>query len=188
MLRGNEYFCEVDVDYIKEDFNLFRLKKGEPHYKQALDMILDVEPDDKLEDRYPDQSDLIEQAAERLYGRIHARYILTKKGIAKMIEKYKAAEFGYCKKVFCENEPMLPIGLSDVPGTAMVKLYCPKCVDVYTPKSSRHYRTNGAYFGTGFPFMLFMEHPELKPNRPANQFVPRLYGFKIAPSAYQIQD
>ena len=174
MLRGNEYFCEVDVDYIKEDFNLFRLKKGEPHYKQALDMILDVEPDDKLEDR--------------IYGRIHARYILTMKGIAKMIEKYKAAEFGYCKKVFCENEPMLPIGLSDVPGTAMVKLYCPKCVDVYTPKSSRHYRTDGAYFGTGFPFMLFMEHPELKPNRPANQFVPRLYGFKIAPSAYQIQD
>ena len=118
MLRGNEYFCEVDVDYIKEDFNLFRLKK------QALDMILDVEPDDKLEDRYPDQSDLIEQAAERLYGRIHARYILTKKGIAKMIEKYKAAEFGYCKKVFCENEPMLPIGLSDVPGEAMVWLNC----------------------------------------------------------------
>ena len=32
---------------------------------------------------------------------------------------------------------MLPIGLSDVPGEAMVKLYCPKCMDVYTPKSSR---------------------------------------------------
>ena len=95
MLRGNEYF---------------RLKKGEPHYKQALDMILDVEPDDKLEDR--------------IYGRIHARYILTMKGIAKMTEKYKAAEFGYCKKVFCENEPMLPIGLSDVPGEAMVWLNC----------------------------------------------------------------
>ena len=32
---------------------------------------------------------------------------------------------------------MMPIGLSDVPGEAMVKLYCPKCMDVYTPKSSR---------------------------------------------------
>lgn len=64
-------------------------------------------------------------------------------------------------------------GLSDVPGEAMVKSYCPKCVDVYTPKSSRHHHTDGAYFGTGFPHMLFMVHPEYRPKRPANQFVPR---------------
>ena len=64
-------------------------------------------------------------------------------------------------------------GLSDVPGEAMVKLYCPKCQDVYTPKSSRHHHTDGAYFGTGFPHMLFMVHPEYRPKRPANQFVPK---------------
>jgi len=78
-------------------------------------------------------------------------------------------------------------GLSDVPGEAMVKLYCPKCMDVYTPKSSRHHHTDGAYFGTGFPHMLFMVHPEYRPKKPTNQFVPRLYGFKIHPLAYQIQ-
>lgn len=66
-----------------------------------------------------------------------------------------------------------PPGLSDIPGEAMVKLYCPKCMDVYTPKSSRHHHTDGAYFGTGFPHMLFMVHPEYRPKRPANQFVPR---------------
>lgn len=65
------------------------------------------------------------------------------------------------------------VGLSDVPGEAMVKLYCPKCQDVYTPKSSRHHHTDGAYFGTGFPHMLFMVHPEYRPKRPANQFVAR---------------
>lgn len=68
---------------------------------------------------------------------------------------------------------MPPAGLSDIPGEAMVKLYCPKCMDVYTPKSSRHHHTDGAYFGTGFPHMLFMVHPEYRPKRPANQFVPR---------------
>ena len=40
------------------------------------------------------------------------------------------------------SQPMLPIGLSDVPGEAMVKLYCPKCMDLYTPKSSRYINGN----------------------------------------------
>jgi len=76
----------------------------------------------------------------------------------------------------------LSTGLSDVPGEAMVKLYCPKCMDVYTPKSSRHHHTDGAYFGTGFPHMLFMVHPEYRPKRPNNQFVPRYceLGYKWA--------
>jgi Casein kinase II regulatory subunit len=76
-----------------------------------------------------------------------------------------------CKLVF--DNP----GLSDVPGEAMVKLYCPKCQDVYVPKSSRHHHTDGAYFGTGFPHMLFMVHPEYRPKRPTNQFIPRYYDF-----------
>ncbi|MEQ2170031.1 Casein kinase II subunit beta, partial [Goodea atripinnis] len=139
----------VDEDYIQDKFNLTGLNEQVPHYRQALDMILDLEPDEELEDN-PNQSDLIEQAAEMLYGLIHARYILTNRGIAQMV------------------------GLSDIPGEAMVKLYCPKCMDVYTPKSSRHHHTDGAYFGTGFPHMLFMVHPEYRPKRPANQFVPRL--------------
>ena len=55
----------------------------------------------------------------------------------------------------------------------MVKVYCPKCCDVYTPKSSRHHHIDGVYFGTGFPHMLFMVHPELRPPKPTNLFVPR---------------
>lgn len=58
---------------------------------------------------------------------------------------------------------MLPVGLSDVPYEKSVKLYCGRCEDIYSPKSSRHGSIDGAYFGTSFPHMLFLVYPAMIP-------------------------
>ena len=112
-----------------------------------------------------EQNELVESAAEMLYGLIHVRYILTSKGMSAMVkllsfffsfafcwllhilftkfylkllfqlEKYKSYDFGRCPRVYCCGQPCLPVGQSDIPRSSTVKIYCPKCEDIYYPRS-----------------------------------------------------
>lgn len=54
------------------------------------------------------------------------------------LEKYKNAEFGRCPRVYCCGQPCLPVGQSDIPRQSRVNIYCPRCEDVYTPRSRYH--------------------------------------------------
>lgn len=124
-LKGNELFCEVDEEYIQDDFNLSGLSSSVPYYDYALDTILDVERGHSTLSEQ--QQELVESAAEMLYGLIHARYILTQRGMTLMLEKYKQNHFGRCPRFMCANTPCLPVGTSDIFRTATVKIFCPKC-------------------------------------------------------------
>merc|ERR1719213_1615800 len=123
-LKGNEYFVEVDEDYIQDDFNLTGLQTQIPYYEYALNMILDFDDQD---DQLPeDQQPLVETAAQMLYGLIHARFILTSRGMAAMLDKYNAFVYGTCPLLQCEsqNQAVLPIGMSDLLRQSATKVFC----------------------------------------------------------------
>lgn len=101
------------------------------------------------------------------------------------MDKYKRGDFGRCPRVLCSMQSLLPVGLSDIPMTKTVKLYCPRCEDIYNPKSSRHGAVDGAYFGTSFPHMLFQVHPNYLPSKNLDRYVPRIFGFKVHDIAKQ---
>ncbi|XP_030965353.1 putative casein kinase II subunit beta-4 isoform X3 [Quercus robur] len=177
-LRGNEFFCEVDDEYIQDDFNLCGLSSQVPYYDYALDLILDVDSSHAGDIFTEEQNELVESAAEMLYGLIHVRYILTSKGMAAMLEKYKNYDFGRCPRVYCCGQPCLPVGQSDIPRSSTVKIYCPKCEDIYYPRS-KYQDIDGAYFGTTFPHLFLMTYGHLKPQKASQSYVPRVFGFKM---------
>lgn len=203
-LVGHEYFAEVSEDFVEDDFNLTGLQSQVPMYKEALEMILDVEPEDASEDEEDEEEDedededemqggaeglgrpgyrraadaaaaaaerrhlrmasdlsMIESSAEMLYGLIHQRFITSRPGIQQMAEKYELGHFGHCPRVHCHGAKVLPVGCSDIPGQETVKLFCPSCLDVYSPPNSRFQTVDGAFFGTTFGCLFFMTFPEL---------------------------
>lgn len=111
---------------------------------------------------------------------IHAQFIQTKDGLNKMRKKFEAMEFGTCPRVQCNQsvfkdnngvakqqlQPVLPVGISSELNVSKVKVYCPRCEDIFVPKGQRSvYATNskgcrtnldGAYFGPNFPYVFLL--------------------------------
>ncbi|KAF9057625.1 casein kinase II regulatory subunit-domain-containing protein [Panaeolus papilionaceus] len=160
-LPGHEYFCEVTEDFIEDDFNLTGLNTLVPFWKEAMEMVLDVEPDEDTS-KIPDVS-IVESSAEMLYGLVHQRYILTRMGLQAMAEKYESGVFGTCPRVYCVGCNVVPCGRVDIPGSDTVKLFCPNCNDIYVPPSSRFQGVDGAFFGTTFAHLFFQTYRELAP-------------------------
>ncbi|EYC23005.1 hypothetical protein Y032_0016g3069 [Ancylostoma ceylanicum] len=128
-------------------------------------------PDESLDDSDGEDEE-VERLAEKLYGLIHARFILTNRGLSMMLQKWQDGDFGTCPRVYCYDHPLLPMGTADVPGRDTVKMFCSSCNDIYQPRHTRHQALDGAYFGTSFPEMFLMMYPEFRGPKP-QQFVPR---------------
>jgi len=176
---------EVDEDYIQDEFNLSGLNQQVPYYDYALDLILDIEsPHEEM--LTEEQHELVESAAEMLYGLIHQRFILTSRGLSAMYDKFKSVDFGRCPRVLCGGAACLPVGQADVPRTSTVKIFCPKCEDIYYPRSKLQGNIDGAYFGTTFPHLFLMTYSHLRSGKQVAKYVPKVFGFKIHPSSQEV--
>ena len=109
----------------------------------------------------------------------HCSYLIFRE----QVEKYKKGDFGKCPRVSCATSHLLPTGLSDNSGVNTVKLFCPRCEDLYNPKSSRHAAIDGAYFGTSFQNILFQVYPALVPEKSLLRYEPKVFGFKFHAAA-----
>ena len=117
-----------------------------------------------------------------VYGLLHARYIRTAEGkfsnrltlisgMAKVMQKYLEGTYGTCPRALCNNTKCIPVGLSDKLRGSRVKIFCPKCDEVYmvqrykapTPGPNGKMvgggvqtatSLDGAFFGSSFPQMF----------------------------------
>jgi casein kinase II subunit beta len=111
--------------------------------------------------------------------------------LAKLAQKYLEGHFGYCPRALCNNQKCLPIGLSEKLRSSRVKIYCPKCEEVYMVQKFKESERNGgsvqtatnldgAYFGSSLPHIFMEWHHNLVEMPPkVYLYEPQISGFKI---------
>ena len=97
---------------------------------------------------------------------------------------------GFEAQQLLDEELLHQIWFSHLPGVqglhenvSFLQMFCPKCEDMYYPRSRFQRNLDGAYFGTTFPHLLLMTYPTLRPARPLEAYQPRVFGFKLHASA-----
>ncbi len=66
---------------MQDRFNLTGIASEVQHFQSAFDLVTDVFEEDVNDEL----RDVVERSARHLYGLIHARYIITQRGLAKMV-------------------------------------------------------------------------------------------------------
>lgn len=91
---------------------------------------------------------LIHQKVSQLWKLIVLHLIL---GLAVLYGKFLKGGYGHCPRALCDNQSVLPTGMDDQLRRSRVKVFCPKCEEVYIPANlgqTRSVALDGAYFGT----------------------------------------
>ena len=184
-LKGNEYFVEIDEDFLKNKENLTGIKCD-----KFMKTLLSEKPSPTIKEL---TREIIEDLSElrEVYGLIHKRFINTPLGLGLIREKFLDGVYGYCPRILCNKQVLLPVGLSEDMRYSQVKVFCPLCQEVYKPtdifygeqigkKLYKFDLPDGVFFGTSFPQTFLLHFPDLDPRITNNEkYIPKLYGFRI---------
>ena len=184
-LKGNEYFVEIDEDFLKNKENLTGIKCD-----KFMKTLLSEKPSPTIKEL---TREIIEDLSElrEVYGLIHKRFINTPLGLGLIREKFLDGVYGYCPRILCNKQVLLPVGLSEDMRYSQVKVFCPLCQEVYKPtdifygeqigkKIYKFDLPDGVFFGTSFPQTFLLHFPDLDPRITNNEkYIPKLYGFRI---------
>lgn len=153
-----DWMCEIDEDYLASSVSTYGLSEHFTHFKKCMRYI---RGERDIFNEYPveEQNQMMSQIRV-IYGLLHARYLCTEEGVEAMYEKYQKGIYGGCPRACCQREFLLPIGLSDQLNYSNVKLFCPRCFDIY----ESFYQIDGAFFGTTFP-LYFMKYHNIHPKK-----------------------
>jgi len=185
---AGRYFVRVDPNYMADTFNFFGIRqKISQHFRYAMDLLrcTSYSPD-RLPQDWPRDIDreAVHRAAVRLYGLLHARFLLTrgqKQGLDLMWEKYSRREFQECPRHFCDRQICLPYGPHEELDRSVLRMFCPNCREVYVPEDPACNTIDGAFFGPSW-VDLFIEAYACKGIIPAGAVkrpLVRLFGFKV---------
>lgn len=216
-LPGNDWCVRVPHSFIEDEFNLFELPNvfrcsltltdetvekddfDEYGFDDLIDFITVEELTGKMrsdtkvltscvEDPIPKISDEMLQDSILLYKLIHQRFIITKAGLQAMWEKFDQQTFGTCPRYYCHEQPLLPVGLSALPGKETARVYCLNCQDLYVPSTLKHSKMDGMPFGPSFAHffvrtVLYSNETKALENRKGSHdwqiHIPKIYGFRI---------
>lgn len=170
-----------------------------PIYRLALQLLLNEDESQEANilqhPLIPPQ--VIQQASEALYLMVHARFVLSPRGLDALRRiLLNSPVFGKCPRIHCDGTMLLPYGASNdfSSNTHTCQRYCPSCGNLWNCWDSK---TDGCAWGPSLCYLLLMAHGhEMFPRvsqRHASQLLstdilhhpsnPAIFGFRIHPAA-----
>jgi len=178
-----DWFVRVPDEFIEDGFNLYGLDSIEniQDFHAIVHYLTCNDPSDYDDIDYED--------VLKVYCLIHARYIMSPAGIDDMIDKYEKGCFGVCPRLECNQQNVIPFGVSSKLDQGQIYVYCPCCKDIYYPSNNDMKDFDGAAYGPSFaPFfesILLSEHFQIEECRNIKM---NLMGFDVHPSSFRRLD
>jgi casein kinase II subunit beta len=137
---GNELYLKVPNSFIIDPVTISCLNTllngiNQTYSKHVLDYILIISDSHC----FPKSKKFIHQnkLATDYYNILHSLFVVSPQGLLEVKKMFKQKKFGECLRVYCDRFPLIPVGFHDQLRRSKVKLFCPKCRDIYYPTNIR---------------------------------------------------